>query len=104
TTEPPPAVVVQAHRSLWRGWPQAPLPADPRPGASATVAAVQPSVVTVKQGKSTGSGVVVDARGYVLTNWHCVSDFGEVTLVVAGKYHPATIVAIDRHTDLALLR
>src|SRR5206468_5064814 len=29
---------------------------------------------------------------------------GDVTLVVAGKHHPAAIVAIDRHTDLALLR
>jgi len=105
TTAPPaPVEVSLPYRSLWRGWSKTPLPTEPLPGASATVALVQPSVVTVKQGKSTGSGVVVDVRGYILTNWHCVSDFGDVTLVIAGKYHTATIVAIDRNTDLALLR
>ncbi len=57
--------------------------------------------------ESVGAGVIIDARGFILTNYHVVSRarkllvsiFGEI-----GRDFPATVVAADPRNDLALLR
>ncbi len=55
---------------------------------------------------SLGSGVVVSADGYVVTNAHVVGEnVREVTVALADKREvPATIVGIDAATDIALLK
>ena len=52
-----------------------------------------------------GSGVVVDAKGVVLTNYHVVegADFVEVRLTDGRKFTSKDIVG-DRKTDLAIVR
>ncbi|MCA9132875.1 MAG: trypsin-like peptidase domain-containing protein [Planctomycetales bacterium] len=51
-----------------------------------------------------GSGVVVDADGYVLTNYHVVRAADNISLVrFDGKSHEAQLVGHDSLTDLALL-
>ena len=52
-----------------------------------------------------GSGFIIDANGYILTNWHVVenSDKVLVTVLDDGDYN-ATVVGGDRETDLALLK
>jgi serine protease Do len=68
--------------------------------------------------RSTGSGVIVDAAGYVMTNYHVVSGARRVQVVLApdrgeigasivrprGRTLPATIVGVDQETDLAVLK
>ncbi len=85
------------------------------PGSVAAIAArVTPSVVSieVRTGDTgdTGSGVVIDGRGYVLTNNHVISlaatdSTAQLTLVFAnGKRVPGTIVGRDPESDLAVVK
>jgi len=55
---------------------------------------------------SLGSGVIVSADGYVLTNNHVVGDAGaDVTVSLGDKRElPARIIGVDSWTDLALLK
>jgi serine protease Do len=52
-----------------------------------------------------GSGVVVDADGYILTNEHVVADASEIAVTLSdGRRLPAELIGRDRLTDLALLK
>jgi putative serine protease PepD len=68
---------------------------------------VQPSVVSVKTETGEGSGVVLTADGYVLTNNHVVASARGNTVTLAfsnGKTAKATIVGTDPRTDLAVVK
>ncbi len=68
---------------------------------------VEPSVVSITTGSGEGSGVVLTADGYVLTNNHVVaSATGNAVTVVFdnGKRANATIVGTDPKTDLAVVK
>jgi len=55
--------------------------------------------------ESLGSGVIMDAAGYVITNEHVISGVGSVQVFLTdGRAAPATIVGTDPDTDLALLK
>jgi len=55
--------------------------------------------------RSTGSGVIVDPRGYVLTNNHVVENAGSVEVRLSDdRKFPGTIVGRDPKTDLAVLK
>jgi serine protease Do len=82
---------------------------------NATVKAVQkvkPSVVAVKRPatgaasrESNGTGLVVDERGYLITNRHVVAGAASVTVrLLDGAELSAEVVATDRDNDLAILR
>ena len=52
-----------------------------------------------------GSGVIVSADGYILTNNHVVEQVDSVEAVTGdGKAYPARIIGTDPQTDLAVLR
>ena len=73
---------------------------------------VTPSVVTIsasgRGGAGTGSGEVIQADGYILTNNHVIAiaaDGGSVEVQFSdGQSAPATITGRDRQTDLAVLK
>ena len=89
---------------------------DPPEGRFAQVAAeVADAVVTIEASRgpegSQGSGVVVDPRGYVVTNNHVISEAArnpaEYKLTVVfndGREIPANLVGRDPKTDLAVLK
>ena len=55
--------------------------------------------------QSLGSGVVVDASGLVVTNYHVIDGMTEVRVATADKReYPADIVLRDERTDLAVLK
>lgn len=65
---------------------------------------VSPHVVTVRTGAGLGSGVVF-RQDVVLTNEHVVGEQNRVTVEYAdGTRSPATVLATDAVTDLAVLR
>src|SRR5216684_768800 len=75
----------------------------------AVVAKVRPSVVqinvTSQQGAKLGSGVIIDSRGYIVTNNHVIT--GGQTIVVEifnGSTLPAQIVGTAPSDDLAVLK
>ncbi len=55
---------------------------------------------------SSGSGVIIDEEGWVLTNFHVVRDAAKVQVTMAGSTQPldADVVATSEANDLALLR
>ncbi len=78
---------------------------------TAAAAAAGPSVVKVESVQGMGSGVIMDARGYIVTNYHVL--FGSATNGPARSYtvtlstgatRPATIAGIDAPDDLAVLK
>jgi S1-C subfamily serine protease len=60
---------------------------------------------TQKQGKATGSGIVIDTNGTILTNYHVVENAIKVTVSFEkGKAVEAKVVGKDPSNDLAVLR
>ena len=58
-------------------------------------------------GVCTGSGFVLTADGYIVTNNHVVADADEDTVVVqfySGEEYPAVIIGTDSMNDVALLK
>ncbi len=99
------------------------LSLDQTPSSSgsyaAAVAASSPSVANVytettgnRRGIQTtisrrgiGSAVVIDQRGYLVTNWHVISGADQIRVQLAdGRVAVAEVVGEDRDTELALLR
>jgi serine protease DegS len=66
---------------------------------------IQPQAVRQRVEGSLGSGVIIDARGHVITNHHVIAQAQEIRLQLAdGRIAPATVVGDDPDTDLALLQ
>jgi len=55
--------------------------------------------------RSLGSGVIVDPRGYVITNNHVIENADEIEVQFSDeRRYPAEVVGADPPTDLAVLR
>ncbi|MEU7761536.1 MULTISPECIES: S1C family serine protease [Micromonospora] len=70
-------------------------------------ASVQDSIVTIMTNSGEGSGVILSADGFVLTNNHVVAGAGGDTVRVVfadGKSASAKIVGTDPKTDLAVVQ
>ncbi|HEY8074152.1 MAG TPA: serine protease, partial [Labilithrix sp.] len=103
----------------------APAAAPPTPGAKASAnqvyRTVAPTTVLLRGEHGMGTGVVVDPKGFVLTNYHVAADgrkkdfvytidvnFGDLTptgrMVKQDKTYEASVVKVDQVRDLALLK
>lgn len=57
-----------------------------------------------------GSGIIIDSRGYILTNLHVIKQAKDIHVTLTGlnpmksKFHQARVVKIDINMDLALLK
>jgi putative serine protease PepD len=93
---------------------QAPAPVEgstsEQPDWESVAGAVRASVVAIDvvtgSGAGKGSGVILDAKGHILTNNHVVGDAAKGGLQVTlfdGRVFDATIVGLDPTTDLAVV-
>ena len=58
-----------------------------------------------RQISNLGSGVIVSANGYILTNHHVVDAASEIEIALSdGRTVPARVIGADPETDLAVLR
>lgn len=77
---------------------------------SAAAAAVEPAVVQVttkidyQQAIGTGTGIVIDPNGVVLTNYHVAAGANAITGTIGGRDYPADLVGYDRRHDIAVLQ
>lgn len=74
-----------------------------------TIAEVNSSVVgiVVSHGdtQALGSGIIVSADGYVVTNSHVTEDEGDITVITADdEEYSAKLIGSDAKTDIALLK
>jgi serine protease Do len=59
----------------------------------------------LKRVNGMGTGVVIDARGYVVTNFHVVEGVRRIEVTLSsGKTMAATLVSHDPRTDLAVIK
>jgi serine protease Do len=81
-------------------------PADP----VAASAQVEPAVVRLnteidyQNAFGTGTGIVLDPGGQVLTNYHVVQGADRISADVAGRSYPAQLVGYNRGQDVAVLQ
>src|SRR6185437_11701197 len=55
--------------------------------------------------RSLGSGVIVDASGHIVTNYHVIANAGEIRVQLAdGRIAQPQVVGADPDTDLAVLK
>ena len=63
------------------------------------------SVVSIKADDSIGSGVIVDTRGYITTNYHVIQGKNTITVTESnGNTHNARVVGFDSNVDLAIIK
>ena len=88
------------------------------PDIASIVDSVRPAVVAVvaevigrdyfgfpTPGFSSGSGVIIDSRGYIVTNNHVVQNATDITVTLEnGDQLDAEIIGTDRLSDLAVIR
>jgi S1-C subfamily serine protease len=79
---------------------------DSRPSVVTVISsAVQPGFRSEPQPTGTGSGFMIDARGYILTNNHVVDQANKLEITLAnGTTLPAELVARDARFDLAVIK
>ena len=109
-----PAMLRASTPTNLNGGTVATVPASNSSGTDWTdvASAVSPAVVTIQtQGASsggTGSGVIYDAQGDIVTNYHVISSVlggGQIQVTLAdGRLYSASIVGHDKTTDLAVIR
>ena len=83
-------------------------PVDRQAARIATIARISPSVVCVMpaSGQGGGSGVLISADGYAISNYHVTSGSGNFMRcgLNDGKLYDAVIVGIDPTGDVALIK
>ncbi len=75
----------------------------------AAIAKIRPAVVevdvTLSGSSALGSGVIVDRRGYIVTNNHVVAGAQSIEVVLSdGTHLPAQLVGTDPADDLAVVK
>jgi len=59
----------------------------------------------VYQGSGTGSGIIIDNQGHIVTNNHVVEGANDIMVILSdGKQLEATLVGRDEQTDLAVIK
>ncbi|MGK5681170.1 S1C family serine protease [Actinoplanes sp. URMC 104] len=101
---------------LWPGGDEADAPARSLPSASPSASgapltvsevyqALRPSVVLIKAGNDSGTGVIVNADGTILTAFHVVREARTITVAYAdGTESPATVANSSAAQDIATLK
>src|SRR5215210_7668689 len=54
--------------------------------------------------EGSGSGSIIDDRGYILTNYHVIQGATQLEVQVENDKYPGTLVGTDRDNDLAVIK
>ena len=88
-----------------RGGGGQPLPPGPFGGPPGGPQPGPPGRPPGPPGMSAGSGVIIDARGYILTNNHVVEDASQINVTMSdGSEWDAKVIGTDPKTDLAVIK
>jgi len=65
----------------------------------------RPAGVQPQRVNGMGTGIVLDSRGYIVTNFHVVDDVQSLRVRLCdGTNCPARVIALDKENDLALIK
>lgn len=85
-----------------------PVPVPPTSAEQALIELyerVNPGVVTVYMSTGSGSGFIVDADGYIVTNNHVIAEGGPIGILFHdGDMRSAELIGADSQSDIALLK
>lgn len=88
-----------------RGLPPGPFGGPPGGGPPGEGPGGPPGRPPGPPGMSAGSGVIIDSRGYILTNNHVVEEASDIKVSFHdGREMSATVVGTDPKTDLAVIK
>ena len=118
TSSPPQSNSTAPHTALNWTFPSETEPSTPLPDFRPVVTEIMPSVVSVTTEivasdfvgnqyteSVAGSGILIDAKGYIATNNHVVEGAQSVHVeLVDGRTFPADIVGTDSLSDLAVIK
>src|SRR6185295_12072125 len=54
--------------------------------------------------EGSGSGSIIDERGYILTNYHVIQGATELEVQVENEKYPGKVAGTDRDDDLAVIK
>ena len=67
--------------------------------------AFRPGTMQPQRVNGMGTGIVLDPRGYIVTNYHVVDDVQSLRCrLVDGTSCPARVIAMDKESDLAVIK
>jgi S1-C subfamily serine protease len=64
----------------------------------------QQTLFGIYPSEGTGSGSIIDEKGYILTNYHVVQGATQLEVQVENDKYPAKLVGTDRDNDLAVIK
>lgn len=67
-------------------------------------AKIASTVVHIQTGDGSGTGIIIESNGTIITNAHVVSGADRVTVKVGGLVYVASVLGRDESVDLALLK
>jgi S1-C subfamily serine protease len=71
----------------------------------ASVRMVKDQLLRIFPVEGVGSGVIIDKKGYILTNNHVIEKSNKLKVTTTdGTIYEGNIVGTDRHTDLAIIK
>jgi S1-C subfamily serine protease len=92
----------EERQSKVEAWDMLQLTDTPR---TSTIQDVVKAGVTVKKGKSHGSGFLVSSEGHIITNYHVTGSEDELTVIFNnGNKYTAQLVRTNPRYDLSLLK
>ena len=60
---------------------------------------------SVMRERATGTGVIIDSKGYIVTNNHVIEGANELSVTLSdGEEYPAQLIGADPATDLAIIK
>ncbi len=72
---------------------------------SAIIPDVVKTVVSIKTDKGSGSGVIIDKKGYLITNYHVIADITKLGIFTSeGKIYAGRLIKEDKTQDIAVLQ
>jgi len=74
------------------------------PNSSPLISFAEPASLP---GDKMGSGIIIDSRGYIITNYHVVSKITDIQVSlfdVKGKTYPCSIVSAEPELDIAVIK
>ncbi len=84
--------------------PSTPLKNTKKLESEEIYAKIAPTVVLIETSDGSGTGIIIESDGVIITNAHVVSGATRVTVKIGGLIYTASVLGRDEGVDLALLK